>query len=169
MDFISLAKARYSARGFSEKKVEDEKLNKIIEAARIAPSARNSQPWKILLVKSDKGLEKIRKIHHGFGSSSVFVVCADTERQIKRGSTDGTYNEVDTSIAITQMALCATSLGLGTTIVGAFDPKQLSEEFDLPKNIKPMLLLPCGYPNENGGVSQRHADRLSIEEMSEIL
>lgn len=163
-DFLTLATDRYSVRQFSEKPVEQEKIDKILRAAQVAPTAVNSQPQMIYLLRSDDAMEKANEVSPCmYGAPSAFLVCYDNERACQRGE-NGNYGDIDCSIVITHMMLEATDLGLGTCAVGMFDVDKAKELFNLPANIRPVLMLPFGYPADNAKPSDRHSQYRTLEE-----
>ena len=156
--FLDLAKARFSTRNFTARPVEDEKLEKILEAGRLAPTAKNQQPQKIYVVQSEEGLEKLNRLTRCvYGATTVLLIAYDEERVWQNPLEEGVHSgEVDVSIVATHMMLEAAELGLGTCWVGWFPPTETAEAFQLPKNIRPVLLLPIGYTNENFRPSPTH-------------
>ena len=118
MDFLKLARERYSCRQLSDKKVEKEKLDKIIEAGILAPTATNEAKEK--LAKANR---------YQFGAEVFFVVGAKEDEAWVRKFDNHNFSEVDASIVATHMMLEITELGLGTTWVGHFDAPLLQEEF----------------------------------------
>lgn len=166
MDFLELAKRRYSCRNFSEKKVEQEKLEKILEAGRIAPTAVNLQPQKILVLQSKENLEKLKECtQYGWNAPVIMIICYDKRLSWKRkydGKDEGT---VDASIVTTHMMLEAEDLGLGTTWIGSFDPEKVKETYDLPEEFEVVSLLPIGYPAEDAMPSAMHNKRKEMSEM----
>lgn len=151
MDFLEFARKRYSVRSYSEKEVEREKTDKILQAALIAPTAVNYQPQKIYVLKSKEALGKIRSITQStYNAPLVFLVCSDTDRAWHSSFTKGyDSGEMDASIVCTHMMLEAEDLGLGSVWVLLFDPKEVKKAFGLPENIRPHCLLAVGYPSEN--------------------
>ena len=155
MSFIELAKSRYSVRRFSDKPVEAEKLEKILEAGRIAPTAKNLHPEKIYVLQSEEAMNKARELTRCvYGAPTVLLVCYDEERAWHSDSRVGYVSgEMDASIVTTHMMLQAAELGIGSCWVGLFNDKEVSAAFSLPANIKPVALMPIGYaecgPNEN--------------------
>ncbi len=149
MDFLDLAKERYSVRKFTDKKVEKEKLDKILEAGRVAPTAVNFQPQRVLVIDDTKALEKLKSATpYHFNAPLAVLVCYDTSASWKRSYDNMDHGSVDASIVSTFMSLKIHSLGLGTTIVAHFDPKIISEVFELPEYLVPVILLPIGYPSD---------------------
>lgn len=151
MDFLKFARKRYSVRSYSQKPVEEEKIQKILQAAMIAPTAVNYQPQKIYVLKSAAALEKIRSITKStYHAPLVFLLCYDVNRSWHSPFVTGyDSGEMDVSIVCTHMMLEAEALGLGSVWVLLFDPDQVKEIFHLPDHIKPVCLLPVGYPAEN--------------------
>lgn len=165
MDFLDLAKERYSVRKFSEKQVEKEKLDKILEAGRIAPTAVNKQPQRILVLDNEESINKIKKsTRYHFDAPMILVVCYDSDESWKNPYSGDDGGVLDGAIIVTQMMLQAVELGLGTTFVGHFDPQAVKEEFQLGDNIVPVALLPIGYPTEDSKPSKAHNTRKNIEE-----
>lgn len=179
MDFLELSKTRYSVRKFSDKQVEDEKLQKILEAGRLAPTAKNSQSQRIFVLKSAGAIAKIRgATQMAFDAPVVLMVCYDQEQSYKNvndtaytfypgGHYDG--GEVDASIITSAMMFQATELGLGTLWARGFDAAKIIEAFDLPKNLHLVCLLDIGYAAADSEPSPRHSDRKPLEETVKYL
>lgn len=151
MDFLEFSRKRWSVRSYSDKPVEDEKINKILQAALIAPTAVNYQPQKIYILKSNESLRKIRTITRStYDAPLVFLVCSDTTRSWHSNFISGyTSGEMDASIVCTHMMLEAEDLNLGSVWVLLFDPEKVKKEFNLPANIIPHCLLCVGYPSND--------------------
>ena len=165
MNLFELAKDRYSVRKFSDKAVEDDKLNKILEIGRIAPTAHNNQPQRIYVLKSEDAIKKIRDITRcAFNAPVVLLICADTKEGWINPYNGRNAAEMDVSIVTTQMMLQVTELGLGATWVCWFDTEKTKEVFSLPEGIEPYCLLPLGYPAENSVPSISHDSRKGIDE-----
>lgn len=167
MSFLELAKRRYSVRSYSAQPVEEEKIQQILEAARIAPTAKNLQPQKIYILKSPESIEKIRAITaSAYNAPLVFLICADVNLSW-RSPFDAEYEsgEMDGSIAAAHMMLEAADLGLGSVWVKMFDAKKVSRAFGLPENIQPVCLLPVGYAADGSRPSERHEASRPLEEM----
>lgn len=169
-----MSKARYSVRKFSDKKVEDEKLEKVLEAGRLAPTAKNSQSQRIFVLKSPEAISKIREATPmAYDAPVVLMVCYDSDESYKNmGDTAYTYypcghydgGEVDASIVTSAMMFQATELGLGTLWARGFDAAKIIEAFALPKNLHLVCLLDVGYPAADAEPSPRHADRKPLSE-----
>lgn len=167
MEFLELAKKRYSCRSFLSKDVEQEKIDKILEAARIAPTAVNLQPQRILVIKDKSKIEKLKDAtRFTFDAPMMFVICYDKNISWKRKYDGNDEGVIDASIVTTHMIFEATELGLGTTWVGAFNPFKAREILEVPENYEIIALLPTGYPSEDGIQSSSHEDRNSIEKIA---
>lgn len=152
MDFFQLAKERYSLRSFSPAPVEPEKLRRILEAGRLAPTACNNQPQRILVLQSGEELDRLKKCTPcHFSAPATLLVCFDRRESWKRSFDGQEFGAVDASIVGTHLMLAAAALGLGTTCVGYFDPAAVRREFALPDEIVPVMLLPLGYPAQGAG------------------
>lgn len=166
MDFLELAKERYSCRSFSTKEVEKEKIEKILEVAKQAPTARNLQPQRILILTKKEQLEKLSACtQYGWNAPVVMIVFYDKSVSYKRDRYDEKeFGDIDTSIITTYMMLEAASLGLGTTWIGSFSPEKLIETYEIPENLVPVAILPIGYPAEDAKPSKLHFQRNEIDD-----
>ncbi len=165
MDLMNLFKERHSVRKFSDKKVEKDKIDAILEAGRLAPTAVNFQPQRIYVLESDESLLKLKDCtRYHFDAPVALLVCYDNTISWKRAYDNKDMGEVDASIVSAHMMLEVTNLGLGTTWVGHFDPKAVIEKFNLPENIIPVALFPIGYPAEDSAPNPRHCERLNLNE-----
>ncbi len=171
MSFLELAKDRYSVRRFSDRKVEDEKLAKILYAAHIAPTANNNQPQKIYVLQSEDALRRVNYVSkHIFGASTVLMVCYDKNLAWHNPHTLGYHSgQIDASIACDHIMLAAWDLGIGSCFVGAFEHKQLASVFNLPYNIIPLALLPIGYPAEDSAPLPAHSTYRDLSEMVTVI
>ena len=165
MDFMTLAKKRCSIRAYTDQKVEPEKLAQILEAARIAPTAKNLQPLKLLTVQSEEGLAKIGKAANVYGAPLAIVVCADRDRNWTRPFDGKQSGDIDASILTDHMMLQATELGLGSVWICFFKPDVLREEFALPENLEPINILAIGYSAGEHAKSDRHEVRVPLEQL----
>lgn len=156
MDFMELAKRRCSVRAYEDRKVEPEKLERILEAARIAPTAKNLQPVKLLAVQSGEGLEKVGKAANIYGAPLAIIVCADHQRAWTRPFDSKRSTDIDASILTDHMMLEATELGLGSVWICFFKPDVLREEFSLPEHLEPVNILAVGYASGAPASPDRH-------------
>ncbi|SET97165.1 nitroreductase family protein [Lacrimispora sphenoides] len=163
MEFLKLAKDRYSVRKFCDKKVEKEKLDLILEVGRVAPTAVNYQPQRIFVLDTEEALSKLKACTtYHFHAPLALLICYDKTVSWKRSYDGKDMGEVDVSIVATHMMLEVTNLGLGSTWVGHFDPQKIEEVFELPENIIPVALLPIGYPDETSVPHPNHNKRFDI-------
>lgn len=166
MSFIDIAKKRYSVRSYMDKKVEAEKLEKILEAAHVAPTAANLQPVHLIAVQSEEGLEKIGKAANIYGAPLAIIVCADHNKAWVRPFDKKQTGDIDASILTDHMMLQATELGLGTVWVCYFKPDVIKKEFELPENLEPVNILVIGYPNEESAdINRFQTQRIKMEQL----
>lgn len=156
MDFMDLATKRYAVRTYTAKKVEEGKLRKILEAGRVAPTAHNNQPVKIIVVREQAGLDKLKKGANVYQAPLALIVCGDRNTAWVRAYDGMNSAEIDASIVTDHMMLQATELGLGTVWVCHFDPAVVSREFNLPGNIQPVNILAIGYAAGEVEAPNRH-------------
>ena len=170
-DVLELMKKRYSVRDYDPRQVEPEKLARVLEAGRIAPTAKNNQPWRCYVLQSPEALEKIRSLTRcAFNAPLVLMFTVDSreewcnafEPEIRAG-------EVDAAIVGSHMMLEAADLGLGTCWVGWFPPTKTKEAFELPEHEFPVFLMPLGYPAAGSVPSDRHGKRKPLMELVKFL
>ena len=165
MNFKSLAEERYSVRKFSNKPIEKEKLDLVLKAGQLAPTACNYQPQRILVIESQAALEKLKEFtSYHFNASVVLLICYDNTVSCKNSFNGKDVGDKDGSIVTTHMMLQAADIGLGTTWVGYFNPELTIKAFNIPENYVPVALLPIGYPAEDGTPSPMHSKRVPLEE-----
>ena len=161
-------KKRDSVRIFSNQKVETEKIKKILEAGRLAPTAKNLQPVKIYVLDSAGAREKLDKAtKFRYGAQTSILVCGNKDEAWVNDRENYPAAEVDCAIITTHMMLEATSLGVDTTWIRLFDSQVLREEFDIPDNIFPVALLNIGYRERDYKSSPLQKKKKSIEEIVE--
>lgn len=152
MSFFELINKREACRDFSDKKVDKELLVKCIEAARLAPSACNSQPWSFIVVNSEEKSPLVAKcmqttgINQFASNVSAFIVICEEEAQLI-GRVSQKYAHGDVGIATASICYAATELGLSTCIMGAIDYEMLIDVLNLPKDKDIRLVLAVGYAN----------------------
>lgn len=146
MDFIKLAEQRFSVRQFKPDPIEAEKMELILKAGKLAPTACNMQPQRVLVIQGEQALEKLRQLTPcHYGASAALLVCFDSEKSFKRMPDGQDSGWVDASIVTTHMMLEAADLGVGSTWVMFFDPEKVREQFHLPDSYVPAALLVMGY------------------------
>jgi len=155
MDFWQVIEERRSIRSYeSSRDVSPSLVNKILQAAVRAPSAGNRQPWHFVVVRKGEVRQALayRAAGQGFIAQApvVIVVCADGERSAARYGERGRrlYCLQDTAAAIAYLLLAATALGLGACWIGAFDEGEAAEILDLPSQLRPVAMIPIGFPEE---------------------
>ncbi len=157
MEFSELIKKRYSVRAYKPNEVEDEKLQAVLEAARLAPTAVNYQPLQIIVIHTkgrEKELNRIYPAEWFVQPPIVICVCAVTDEAWKRK--DGkNFMDIDATIVMDHIILAATDLGLGTCWIGAFYPAAAKEILKLPEGIEPVVFTPLGYPADEPRVKRR--------------
>lgn len=165
-DFLKIATERYSVRSFSSTPVSQDTIDLILRAGQVAPTAVNSQPQKIYVVRSEEAMTLMNDASPCmYGAPHCFVVCYDDTNAVRRGN--GSYGEIDATIVLTHMTLEAASLGIGSCIVGYFDEGKVRSALQLPGNIHPLLLLPFGYASDVAIPSDRHTSYRDISETVE--
>lgn len=163
MEFLSLAAQRYSVRKFEDRPVPQGAIEKILSAARVAPTAHNNQPQEIIVVQSAEGLALLRKCTEcHYDAPLAFIISYDKDRVWKRSYDGKDSGDVDASIVTSHMMLAAADLGLGSCWVMYFIPEAVRVEFELPENLEPVAILLVGYAD--GEPSPSHEKRRSIEE-----
>ena len=164
MEFLELAKNRYSERSFASKPLEEEKLYKILEAGRIAPTACNNQPQRFFVLKSEEALKKAAVLTYTYNAPVVILVCylnADAWHSPIDGFCSG---DMDCSIAACSMMFEAEDLGVHSIWLRGFDARKVQEAFALPDGTVPSLMLALGYPSENSKPHKLHEQREPMEE-----
>lgn len=156
MEFLELAKKRCTTRGFSDMPIPEEHLQKILLASRVAPSACNRQPQRIIVVRTLENLLKIQKAYKTFGSSCVLIVCRDRRNELIRPYDNKCSGDLDIGIVCDHMMLEARELEIGSVMVGLFDPTIIKKDFILPEYIVPTALLILGYPANGFLSAERH-------------
>ncbi len=166
MEFENVIRKRTAVRKFSDKNLEQEKLNKILEAGRLAPTAKNNQPLKIYVVNSEKGLIKIDNASRcRYGAKTVLIVCGNIDEAYHKG--DYSTYEMDACIVTTHMMLEATNIGVDNIWIESFDKNVLRESFNIPSEYIPVCLLPLGYKAVDCPINPLHDRRKNIEEIVE--
>jgi len=158
MNFQALIRARYSVRAYKPDPVEDDKLARVLEAARLAPTAANRQPFRVIVIPT-KGREvEIGRIYprEWFRQAPlVLAVCAVPAEGWVRKHDGWNAAEVDASIVMSHIVLAAAEEGLGTCWIAAFDPVAAREVLGLPPEIVPSAFTPLGYAADSGAPKKR--------------
>ncbi len=162
MELFEAIKKRYSCRSYIDKPIEPGKLDQIIESARLAPSANNMQEWRFVFVTEPDKKQKVALVANEqmflAKASVIIVACSNTDYIMSCGQPSG---PIDVAIALEHIALAATSMGLATCWIGAFDPKKVKPILGIPQNIEIVELMALGYPADK----ERNISRLSAEQI----
>ena len=156
MNFLELAKQRCSIRSFARQPIEKEKLDYILEAGRVAPTACNKQPQRIIVVQNPENIQKVQKAYATFGSPCVLIICRDEREALVRPFDDKCSGDLDIGIVTDHMMLAAREVGIGSVMVGLFDPAIIRQEFRVPEYVQPTALLMLGYPKTGFLDENRH-------------
>ena len=169
MTFQELARERYSVRSFKDTPIEKEKLDLILEAGRMAPTACNNQPQKIYVAKSAEARQKLAAVCRcTFDAPVILVVCYDRNRDWKNKLQPGYESgETDAAIVCTHMMLQAFELGIGSCWVGYFNANEIAHALNLPENITVSALLPIGYPTDDAAPIAMHSQYRAFEDTIE--
>ena len=160
-NFLNIAKSRYSCRKYEARPVEAEKLELVLEAGRVAPSAVNYQPWHFFVIQGQENLGRFHAAYHRewFRTAPcVIVICIDHSMSWKRKADGKDSGDVDAAITTDHMTLQATELGLATCWVCNFDPVVTREILQLPPDMEPVVILPLGYPLDQAD-PERHVEK----------
>ena len=151
MDFDKLITHRYSVRAYKPDPIAEEKLQKVLEAARMAPTASNRQPFQLIVVHTAGREEELRKIYNReWFVQAPIIICAVGLPKKGWVRYDGAnYTHVDVTIAMDHLILQAAELGLGTCWIAAFNPQVAREVLELPEDVEPIVFTPLGYPADS--------------------
>ncbi|MBI4007412.1 MAG: nitroreductase family protein [Planctomycetes bacterium] len=159
MDFLELVRTRRSIRAFKPDSIEDEKLNRILEAARLAPTAANRQPIYFVVVKDKKTKQALKNAYNQewFYTAPVIICACCVPKQAWVRNDGKNYCEVDVTIAMDHLILGAWAEGLGTCWIAAFKPSVVKDALKLPEGVEPIALTPLGYPKTVPSPTHRKA------------
>jgi len=164
MEFQDLVRARYSVRRYQARPVEEEKLTRILEIARLAPSARNAQEWRFVVVRSPETREKLVAAAHGqiYVGEAPVVIAACGEHDGRTMTSGQLAYPIDVALAVDHLTLAARDLGLGTCWVCRFDEKMVKRALGIPLDdaVRVIALIPLGYPADPAPAEKQ---RLSLE------
>ena len=159
MDIFSVIKRRRSIRKYKNCAVEDDKLNKVLEAGRLAPSANNRQEWRFVVVRDPQVRERLMAAacnQRFVAQAPVVIACCSVEDSHIMTCGHAAY-AIDVAIAIDHMTLAAAGQGLGTCWIGAFYESRVREILSVPERVRIVELLTLGYPDEQPGARPRKA------------
>lgn len=165
MDFLTLAQQRYSCKKMDGKKISEEQLNVILEAGRVAPTAKNLQEQHIYVVESEAMLQKIDAITPcRYGAPTVLVVAWDKNNVFTYPGGKRDSGAEDATIVATHMMLAAQSVGVDSCWINYFDPEQLASALNLPENEEILMLLNLGFAAPDTAPLANHHSRKPLEE-----
>jgi len=156
MDTYTAIATRKSVRAYLDKDVPEEVLSRILEAARLAPSASNRQEWRFVVVRDAKTRQRLVAAARGqkfVGQAAVVLACCAETDEHRMPCGQLAY-PIDVAIAVDHITLCAAVEGLGTCWIGAFDENQVKEILGIPTEIRVVALLPLGYPQDPAPVEK---------------
>lgn len=168
MSVLDIIEKRFSVRGYLDKEVESDKLDKVLKAAQLAPTGVNAQSFKIYVIDTKKHrdvLEKVAQWDWFFEAPLILALVGDYDKAWTRSWDGKNIMDIDAGIVMDHMILEATELGLGTCFIAAFHEEALIELLNLEGNKKPVLLTPLGYPD----AEPRDAPRKSLDELVEYI
>jgi len=170
MEFKEVVKNRYSCKSYSDKKVEKEKLDAVLQAGRLAPTAKNLQEQRIYVVESEDGLAKIDEATRcRYNAPVVLVVAFDKNNVFTYPGETKTSGIEDATIVATHMILAAYNEGVDSCWLNLFDPQKLASSLGLPENEEIVMLMDLGYASEAGTPKPNHFSRKEIEETVQYL
>ncbi len=152
MEFYEAVRRRVSVRAYRPDPVPEEVLNRILEAGRLAPSAKNYQPWKFIVIRDEKVKEELVPAcrNQAFIAQAPVIICGCALLDQAWKGMGGYWSaaEVDVTIALEHIILAAAAEGLGTCWIGAFKEEDVRRVLGIPEGVKPVALTPVGYPSQ---------------------
>ncbi len=171
MSFMELAKNRYSVRKFTSEEVPQDLLDKVLEAGMVAPTAKNLQPQRIYVIRSQEGLAKIDALTPcRYGAPVMFLFAYNADEEWKNPKQPGIVSgQQDVSIVATHMMFEAKDIGLDTLWIDFFPNAEAEKVFDLPKNEKAVLLMALGYASPEAKPSESHTKKRPMSDLVRYL
>ena len=158
-DFFDVINERFSCREFTDERIKTEEVEKILEAANLAPTACNFQPQRIYVVENEALLEKLKEAtKYTFDAKTVFVICYDDTVSYKRYNDSKEHGDIDATIVATHMMLACEALNIGSCFVCSFKEEILKTILSIPSNYHVTCLLPVGYKKE----IKDHNERIDV-------
>lgn len=170
MEFAEVVKNRYSCKKYDEKQISAEQLDAVLQAGRLAPTAKNLQGQRIYVVQSAEGLAKIDELTPcRYGAPTVLVVAFDKNSVLVYPGEEANSGVEDASIVATHMMLAATNTGVDSCWLNFFDPAAVAKAFNLPENEQVLMLLDLGFAAEGFAPLPNHTSRKPLEETVKYL
>ena len=157
MEIFELINKRYSARAYKRNAVSKEKLDKVLNAARLAPTASNRQPFRIIVIHTKGREQELLTIYRRewFVQAPIIICVCGLPSEAWVWKDARQYLYVDVAIVMDHIILAATELGLGTCWIAAFDESNARKVLSLPEDVEPILFSPLGYPADTPGIKKR--------------
>lgn len=157
MEYSDLIANRYSVRAYKRDPIENEKLDNVLEAARLAPTAANRQPYQLIVINTKGREDELLKIYrrNWFVQAPLLICACGVTRQSWVRSDRRRYLDVDVAIVMDHLILAATNIGLGTCWVAAFNENAARKALNLPDDVEPLIFTPLGYPADKPGIKER--------------
>lgn len=157
MEFLDLARRRWSVRTYEDRSVEDDKLQQVLEAARLAPSAANRQPIGLVVVRTAGRRDELRGVYdrEWFVTAPVVIAVCIVPGEAWTRDDGRSYADLDAAVAVDHLMLSATELGLGTCWVAAFDAERAREILGIPGDVEPIAFVALGYPGAEPPLKER--------------
>ena len=156
MDVYEAIKRRYSCRAYENKPIEQTKLDRVLDSARLAPSAKNLQDWRFVVVTEETVKKKVAKAANEqmflAGAGAIIVACSNSDYVMSCGQP---IAGIDVAIALEHIALAAVQEGLATCWIGSFSPEQVGQILGIPEGIEIIELMALGYPADKARAGQR--------------
>lgn len=167
MSVLDVMEKRYSVRGYLDKDVEEEKLNKVLRAAQIAPTGVNAQAFKIFVIDTKKHEDELKEVGkwEWFTEAPLMIAIVAKPSDAYTRYDGKNLGDIDATIVMDHIILEATELGLGTCYIAAFNKEALINMLNLSEDYEPVLLTPLGYPN----AEPRGTDRKSLDDLVEFI
>ena len=167
MDFMELARARYSVLDFDTRPIEPEVLEQVLQAGLLAPTACNFQPQRVLVIHTERQKQTLARLtDSALYFDTALLVCYDKKAAWVRPFDGACSGEIDAAIVTTHMMLEATALGLGSIWVMHWDPEKMREAYALDEDLEPAALLVLGYP---GPKAEPRPTHLASKDLADIL
>ncbi|HIV34568.1 MAG TPA: nitroreductase family protein [Candidatus Blautia intestinigallinarum] len=165
MEFSDVIKERYSCKKFDGRQIEKEQLESILEAGRLAPTAKNLQEQKIYVVQSEEGLAKIDRVTPcRYGAPTVLIVAFDKDNVFVYPGEKRNSGIEDATIVATHMILAAKNAGVDSCWLNRLDPDEVAREFALPENEEVLMLMDLGFAAKDAGPLGPHGQRKALSE-----
>ncbi len=162
MDLYEAIKKRYSCRSYAAKPIEQDKLDRILEAASLAPSAKNLRDWRFVVVTDEKKRKEVALAANEqmfiATAPAIIIGCSNTDHTMRCGQK---IAPIDLGIAMEHIALAATAEGLATCWIGSFYPEKIRKVLDIPEKIEIIEIMPIGYPAD----AETHKPRENIKKI----